>query len=132
MDHLLSSGSGRGRLAFFDMRANDYVTVQPEPLSCPQSPVVQRTGTNGHSLAFHDDETPDDDEYSDGSLNDTDMAAGIEARNHRDWFFQSNIGYDPPALSWRQQLPELPGAPARRSCFLQAGSGWLDHNHVYL
>ena len=123
MDHLLSSGSGRGRLAFFDMRANDYISVQPEPLSCPQSPEAQNT---------HDD---DADEYSDDSLDDLDMAAEVEGRHQRDWYYHpshAHMGYAPPALSWRQQLPDLPGDSARRSCFLQAGSGWLDHNHVYL
>ncbi|KAA6416603.1 MAG: hypothetical protein FRX49_13433 [Trebouxia sp. A1-2] len=37
MDNILSSGSGRGRIAFFDLRANDYISVQPEALSRPQS-----------------------------------------------------------------------------------------------
>lgn len=39
MDRILSSGSGRGRIAFFDLRANDYLSVQQEALSRPQTPI---------------------------------------------------------------------------------------------
>lgn len=40
VDHILSSGSGRGHISFFDLRANDYISVQQGPLqlqkpTCP-------------------------------------------------------------------------------------------------
>ena len=43
MDRILSSGSGRGRIAFFDLRANDYISVQQEALSRPQTPIAPQS-----------------------------------------------------------------------------------------
>lgn len=43
MDRILSSGSGRGRIAFFDLRAHDYISVQQEALSRPQTPIAPQS-----------------------------------------------------------------------------------------
>lgn len=41
MDHIITSGSAHGRIAFFDMRANAYISVQqqaPARSRCPACP----------------------------------------------------------------------------------------------
>ena len=82
MDRILSSGSGRGRIAFFDLRAHDYISVQQEALSRPQTPIAPQSlyvppteGVLQNSIYdfadfddFYDEEDIDDDEdneYSD-------------------------------------------------------------------
>ena len=165
MDNILSSGSGRGRIAFFDLRANDYISVQPEALSRPQSPVARHAATSytpaytpaytptwyddyDDDIAFgYDDEVQedgngddnddnnsehDDDDNSQSLVNETVLAQMRRQRAEVEWQL---MAFQPSGASFRrntQQLLDLPGQSARRSCFLQTGTGWLDHNHVYL
>ena len=77
MDNILSSGSGRGRIAFFDLRANDYISVQPEALSRPQSPVARHAATSytpAYTHAFMPTWSDDYDDYDD----DEDIAFGYD------------------------------------------------------
>ena len=62
MDNILSSGSGRGRIAFFDLRASAYISVQQEALSRPQTPIPPQSC---HDEDFYDDSLDDYDEYDD-------------------------------------------------------------------
>jgi len=69
MDNIRSSGSGRGRMAFFDLRANDYISVQPEALSRPQSPSARHAATSytpsytpAYMPTWYDDYEDDDDD----------------------------------------------------------------------
>ncbi|KAL3151622.1 hypothetical protein ABBQ38_012613 [Trebouxia sp. C0009 RCD-2024] len=63
MDNILSSGSGRGRIAFFDLRASAYISVQQEALSRPQTPIPPQS--------YHDEDFYDEDSYDD-SIDDYD------------------------------------------------------------
>ncbi len=168
MDNILSSGSGRGRIAFFDLRANDYISVQPEALSRPQSPVARHAATSfthaytpAYMPTWYDDYDDDDemafgydDEFQEGngddddednsehdSDNDTSQRHASEAiltqmrRERAQEELRRLMAIQQPGASFRrntQQLLDLPGQSAHRSCFLQTGTGWLDHNHVYL
>ncbi|DBA89572.1 TPA: hypothetical protein ACH3X2_004473 [Trebouxia sp. C0005] len=171
MDNILSSGSGRGRIAFFDLRANDYISVQPEALSRPQSPVARhaatsytRTYTPAYTPTWYDDDDGDiafgydgevreegngddnDENNSEHDTNDDDTSQSSatevvlaqmrrqRAELERQLMAQQLMAVQPGASFRRntQQLLDLPGQSARRSCFLQTGTGWLDHNHVYL
>lgn len=183
MDRILSSGTGRGRIAFFDLRANDYISVQQEALSRPPTPIPSHNNddfpdsytrtlyVDDYDYSDEDDMYSDesdmyssddddlysdeDDLYSDDELNQ-DIAAGrfivagegngesesagavqeIPARQHHP------LG--PP--SFRPPMP-VPAAltflPAQAqmcdyelsthsNLWLQSGSGWLDHNNVYM
>ncbi len=173
MDNILSSGSGRGRIAFFDLRANDYISVQPEALSRPQSPSARHAATSytpsytpaymptwyddyeddddDGDIAFgYDDEVQEegigDDDDDDNSEHDDDDDANSQRRANEAVLTQMRreraqeevrrlMAIQQPGASFRrntQQLLDLPGQSAHRSCFLQTGTGWLDHNHVYL
>lgn len=168
MDNILSSGSGRGRIAFFDLRANDYISVQQEALSRPQSPVARHAATSythaytpaytptwyddyddDDDIAFgFDDEVQeegngddDDDNNSDDDDDDTSQSRANEVvltqmrRQGAQEELRQLMAIQQPGASFRrntQQLLDLPGQSAHRSCFLQTGPGWLDHNHVYL
>ncbi len=142
MDHILSSGSGRGRIAFFDLRANDYISVQPEALSRPQSPVLQHPSaspTDAHIDSqtdgwLDDDEYGDNDEYGEYDDIDDSDTDDADQQAEEDWQL---MAFQPSGASFRRtiQMPRMPGMPAgpsRRSCFLQTGVGWLNHNHVYM
>ena len=128
MDHLLSSGSGRGRIAFFDLRANDYISVQPEALSRPQSPI-------GHQPSVHDGDSWHDssDAESDGAslaIQDNWQLLAFQPAGHS---FRRTL-QRPSALDFeplRHHTRDF-GIPARHSLWLQTGAGWLDHNHVYM
>ena len=53
MDHLLSCGSGRGRLFFFDLRANAYLDVDAASapgLSSRRAPNLEPSATKGRFL----------------------------------------------------------------------------------
>ena len=71
MDHILSSGTGRGRIAFFDLRANDYITVQQEALPQPQTtraPQGYGYDEDDWSDSFDEEDfyfDSDEDEYND-------------------------------------------------------------------
>lgn len=169
MDNILSSGSGRGRIAFFDLRANDYISVQPEALSRPQSPVARHAATSytpsytpAYMPTWYDDYDDDDgdisfgydddvqeegdDDDDDNSEHDDDDDATSQRRANEAVLTQMRreraqeelrrlMAIQQPGASFRrntQQLLDLPGQSAHRSCFLQSGTGWLDHNHVYL
>ena len=103
MDRILSSGSGCGRIAFFDLRAHDYISVQQEALSRPQTPLASQSfhvpptqsvlHNSIHDFAdydnFYDGEDTDedeDDEYTDVDEND-------ESHEHDD-VHQANDGHD--------------------------------------
>ena len=125
MDHILSSGSGRGRIAFFDLRANDYISVQPEALSRPPSPAAHHV-TDSHTDVWGQNVDEDDTEGDDSD----------DVRDVRGEVWQ-HLGFQPSARSFHRsvQIPRLPifaSEPSRRDCFLQTGMGWLDHNHVYM
>ena len=121
MDHILSSGSGRGRVAFYDLRVNDYISVQPEALSRPQSPSAQHSAS--HTLS---DTCPEDGD-SDSSVN-TD--AETEDEGWRLSAFQPSAASIVHSMHMHR-TPDLALGASRHSCFLQTGAGWLDHNHVY-
>ncbi|KAL0027315.1 hypothetical protein WJX77_012210 [Trebouxia sp. C0004] len=140
MDNILSSGSGRGRIAFFDLRANDYVSVQPEALSRPQSPVARHAATS-YTPAYTPAYTPtwyDDDDDDIAFVYDDEVQEEVLAQMRRQRAqveLRQLMAFQPPRGSFRrntQQLLDLPGQSAHCSCFLQTGTGWLDHNHVYL
>lgn len=85
MDNILSSGSGRGRIAFFDLRASAYISVQQEALSRPQTPIPPQSY---HDEDFYDDTYDDSiddyDDYDDfddlddfDDINEVDEVAGV-------------------------------------------------------
>ena len=126
MDHILSSGSGRGHIAFFDLRADDYISVQQEALSRPQSPIGHQHPGH-HAESWHN------------SIDDEGDAMGLAMQN--DWQLGA---FQPSGHSFRRTLHRpslLDFDPSQRQtyeygrpprCWLQTGSGWLDHNHVYM
>ena len=118
MDHILSSGSGRGRIAFYDLRANDYISVQPEALSRPQSPSAQHSASRTHSETCLEDEDSDSSISTDAETDET------------DWQLSA---FQPSGTTFTRtiQSQDVAISPSRHSCFLQTGVGWLDHNHVY-
>ena len=74
MDRILSSGTGRGRIAFFDLRANDYISVQQEALSRPQTPtapIAPQTYPRD-AVVWADSGSYDWDEYDAADFDDLD------------------------------------------------------------
>lgn len=107
MGHILSSGSGRGRISFYDLRASTYISVRPEALSRPAS----AQSTNAHHLS-------EDSEEELYSFDEESEAERYYSSIHRAVRRQTAWGeYD---------------NPMQRGCYLQTGHGWLDHNYVYM
>jgi len=38
LDHLLSCGTGRGRVSFYDLRASAWLDLDPDPTTIPDKP----------------------------------------------------------------------------------------------
>lgn len=107
MGHILSSGSGRGRISFYDLRASAYISVRPEALSRPAS----AQSTSAHPVS--------DD--SDGELYTFNEESDAER-------YYSSIQR---AVRRQTALRDYDN-PMQRGCYLQTGHGWLDHNYVYM
>lgn len=111
MDNMLSAGSGRGRLAFYDLRASKYLSVRPEPVSRPSS-----AQTRAQTPQEESDEEPWLDGEDDATMT-RDMA-----------YYASSFRR---AVS-RASAPSTQQDPTQRGLYLQTGLGWLEENHVYL
>ena len=109
MDNILSAGSGRGRVAFYDLRASKYLSVRPEPVSRPSS-----AQTQPQTLQEESDEEPWLDADNDETMT-RDMA-----------YYESSFRR---AVS-RASAPSTYQAPMQRGVYLQPGLGWLEENKV--
>lgn len=113
MDHILSAGSGRGRISFYDMRASDYISVRPEALSRPVS-----------AQTYH--ERSDSEDYDDEEDSEGDMRIFNDESEAERYYnsIQRAVRRQPALQEWNN--------PMQRGCYLQTGHGWLDHNYVYM
>ena len=104
MDRILSSGSGRGRIAFFDLRAHDYISVQQEALSRPQTPIAPQSfyvpptesvlHNSIYNFADYDDYS-DEEDSDDGEDDDyTDVDEDDEVSEHNDVSQDNGVNHD--------------------------------------
>lgn len=77
MDNILSSGSGRGHIAFYDVRAHDYISVQQEALSRPHTPVRAQNyqGVDRWHDSSYDEYDDDVDEFN--GIDDVDDVSDV-------------------------------------------------------
>ena len=103
MGHTLSAGSGRGRISFYDMRANNYISVRPEALSRPASAQPLPSSSDSEEELYSFTEESEAERF-----------------------------YIQRAVRARAALGAEWDNPMQRGCYLQTGHGWLDHNYVYM
>ena len=95
MDRILSSGTGRGRIAFFDLRANDYRSVHQKAMSPPQTQTAPQSYYNPGEDIWHNsiyngyDDYEDyyDEDYTDSDFDyeDSDVSDDNDVSVHHDF-----------------------------------------------
>ena len=134
MDHILTCGTGRGRMFFWDLRAQEYLPVWPEALSPAQTPVPCPTSFS-NTDPWHDDSEADysDTDEEEEPYDYMDMLATTGTLPPWARSPQPFQPYDVPPYVVPMPWSEPPGNEVARRCrYLQTGMGWLDHDHVYM